>query len=84
MSSHSILVSQEISGEEGREQFVSILSAKWRYLNVFHINVRMIAFFRRLSNLMGEGEKGRERDVQCSVRMCAVLCTTARPGRLLV
>lgn len=80
MSSHSILVSQEISGEEGREQFVSILSAKWRYLNVFHINVRMIAFFRRLSNLMGEGE----RDVQCSVRMCAVLCTTARPGRLLV
>lgn len=43
------------AGEGGREQFVSILSAKrgdiW---NVLHINARVIAFFRRFSNLMDE------------------------------
>lgn len=46
-------------GEGGREQFVSILSAKrgdiW---NVLHINARVIAFFRRFSNLMDE-KRGR-------------------------
>lgn len=49
------------AGEGGREQFVSIPSAKrgdmW---NVVHINARVIAFFRRFSNLMDE-KRGREK-----------------------
>jgi len=49
------------AGEGGKEQFVCILAAKSEDIrNVLHINTRVIAFFRRFSNLMDE-KKGRKR-----------------------
>lgn len=71
------------AGEGGREQFVSILSAKrgdiW---NVLHINTRVIAFFRHVSNLMDEKRQRGGGGEQCviereeaGVKVCEIIPT---------